>query len=181
MNHQPFELWLLDDSPLTREEQLSLREHLAKCTDCRRLQGAWSKAEKTLKVTHPVHPAAGFANRWKASLPERIRQKNARQLRNWAIGLSLAALVNLSMLAAFTLISGSATGWFVHMVGTYTLILDFARHAGVVLAGLKAITPHYVWIIATGIAASWIFVTCFAWFLTLLHINKKGVRNENFN
>ncbi len=181
MNHQPFELWLLDDGQLSREQQHSLREHLAACAECRRLQDAWHQTEKQLKASVPARPAEGFAARWKANLPARIQQKHARQLRLWVIGLSLAAIINLAMLTAFTLISGSAIGWFVHLVRSITLLIDFVKHAGVILSGLKAVTPHYVWVIAGVIAAGWIVVTSFAWLLTLLHINKKGVRNENFN
>ena len=181
MNHLPFELWLVDDSPLTLEEQRSLRDHLAICADCRRLENAWTRAEKKLVSARPALPPADFAARWRANLPERIQQKQKRQLKNWAIGLSLAALVNLSLLAAFTLTSGSVTSWFVHLMRTYTIFIEFIKHAGVVCSGLMAVTPRYIWIITGVIAAGWVFTTSFAWCMTLLHIHKKGVRNETYN
>ena len=34
MNHQPFENWLLDEEPLTAQQQRDLQNHLRDCTIC---------------------------------------------------------------------------------------------------------------------------------------------------
>lgn len=182
MNHQPFELWLVEDKDqLTCEELRSLQAHLDACADCRRMEKAWSRAERKLAAAATVPSPAGFLERWKSSLPERIQQKQKHQLRSWAIGLSLAALINIGMLAALTLSTGSITGWFIHLMRTVSIMMEFIKHAGVVINGLLAVTPRYIWILSGVIAAGWVFVTSFAWFLTLLHINKKGVQYEIFH
>lgn len=182
MNHQPFELWLVEDKDqLTSEELRLLQTHLDECADCRRMERAWSRAERKLASAGTISPPAGFLERWKSNLPDRIQQKQKHQLKNWAIGLSLAALVNLGMLTALTLSTGSITGWFIHLMRTFNIVLEFIEHAGVVINGLLAVTPRYIWILSGIITAGWVFVTSFAWLVTLLHINKKGVRNEIYN
>ena len=56
MNHQPFENWLLDEEPLTSQQQRDLQNHLRGCTSCSGI----ADSNLALHTTHMAVPAAGL-------------------------------------------------------------------------------------------------------------------------
>ncbi len=76
MNHRPFEDWLLDDQPLTPEQQRELQSHLRTCASC----AAIAESNLALHSTRMVSPAAGFAERFQLRLVQRRREQRWRQI-----------------------------------------------------------------------------------------------------
>ena len=66
MNHRPFEDWLLEDQPLTSDQERDLQAHLRTCTSC----SAIAESNFALHSTHMVRPAEGFAARFQLRLIE---------------------------------------------------------------------------------------------------------------
>ncbi len=59
MNHKPFKNWILDDTPLTKEEKILLINHLQICPQCRQLDSAWKASEQNIK--NAIRQAIQFA------------------------------------------------------------------------------------------------------------------------
>jgi hypothetical protein len=89
MYHRPFEDWLLDEGPLTTEQDAALQEHLRSCASCLQLSQAWKKVEVDLHRAPILAPQAGFADRWQARLEVEQRKLHLRQVLA-ALGFSLA-------------------------------------------------------------------------------------------
>ncbi len=79
MNHQPFETWLLNDEPLTPEEQRSLQQHLTTCEHCRTLSGAWSEVEHLMRSAPVPQPPSGFVGRFQIRLHAYQARRTRRQ------------------------------------------------------------------------------------------------------
>lgn len=99
-NHQPFEDWLLSDSPLSEQENLQLKEHLDRCETCRLLSAAWRSVEQQFSLAVQMSPAVGFAERWQgvlaADLGKKFRQQTVITLAIFGIGtLMLFGLLSL--------------------------------------------------------------------------------------
>ncbi len=91
MNHQPFEDWLLEDQPLTLEQQRELQAHLRSCPACT----AIAESNLALHSVHMISPAAGFARRFQTRLAHRREQQRWRQI----IGTVILVLGGLALLA----------------------------------------------------------------------------------
>ena len=90
MNHQPFEAWLLEDKPITREQKRELDLHMRTCTYC----AALVETGKALRSVKMVSPAAGFSARFQTRLA--ARKLAERRRRFW--GAVLFTLGGLAML-----------------------------------------------------------------------------------
>jgi hypothetical protein len=72
MNHRPFEDWLLEDRPLSGQEQRELQLHLRTCRSC----AAIAESNLALHSTHWASPPPGFADRFNRRLASwRARQR----------------------------------------------------------------------------------------------------------
>lgn len=100
MSHRPFEDWLLDDPPLTADEQRLLRAHLGACTECRALAAAWQEVEGRLHRADVVAPAPGFADRWLAR--QEVERARARRRQAWS---TLAAISSAGLPLGWVLVS----------------------------------------------------------------------------
>lgn len=148
MNHSPFETWLLNDLPMTLEQQRELDVHLRDCAHC----AALAETGRLLKNVKLAAPAPGFTTRFQARLAE--RKVAERKRRVW--GALLFAFGGLSMLlwlvgpyaAAFISAPSSwfaaIVGWLVFIGSTLFALLD----AGVVLLEVVAnFLPPFVWMV----------------------------------
>lgn len=90
MEHQPFESWLLDDLPLTQEQQRNLRQHTLLCPKCAALE----RANFDLRAASMAAPAQGFAQRFATRLAAQRRIDRRRA----AIGAVLLALAAAAVL-----------------------------------------------------------------------------------
>ena len=76
MNHRPFEDWLLDDEPLTIQQQRDLEAHVRSCSTC----AAIAESNLALHAARLVAPADGFADRFWVRLEKRRREQRWRQV-----------------------------------------------------------------------------------------------------
>ncbi len=76
MNHRPFEDWLLDDQPLTPQQERDLQAHMRGCTSC----AAIAESNLALHAVRPMSPAAGFTERFQVRLAKRRRELQTRQV-----------------------------------------------------------------------------------------------------
>lgn len=148
MNHLPFETWLLNDLPVTLEQQRELDLHLRDCAHCTAL----AETGRLLKNVKMTSPAPGFTARFQARLAE--RKVAERRRRVW--GAFLFGLGGLSLLLwlvgpyAASFISAPSSwvsaiiGWLVFIGSTLFALLD----AGVVLLEVVAnFLPPFVWMV----------------------------------
>ena len=64
---------------LSDERQAEIREHLARCSQCRRRLGALEKADAALVSLPPVHPAAGVVLAARRAVAE-VTRPSAREI-----------------------------------------------------------------------------------------------------
>lgn len=87
MNHQPFEDWLLAESPLTPAEKRSLEAHLRECRTC----AALVEVNVALRSVRPISPPKGFVERFRQRLAARQQAQRKRLL--WGfLWLSMSVL-----------------------------------------------------------------------------------------
>jgi len=67
MKHQPFEEWLLNNTPMTPEQKRELDQHVRSCAYC----AALVETGMVLRSAKMVSPAEGFTTRFQARLAER--------------------------------------------------------------------------------------------------------------
>jgi hypothetical protein len=161
MNHQPFENWLLDEEPLTSQQQRELQSHLRACTTCSGIAGS----NLALHSTHMTTPAPGFTARF---LP-RLAAFRRQQLRRQAIGTIILVLVGVGLLYALAGPAmleaarspaawfGEVTSYAIQMLAIASVI---AQVGGILLRHAPSILPPSTWpamVLAGGVlTAFWI-------------------------
>ena len=148
MNHLPFEDWLLNDTPVTREQQRELDLHLRNCEYC----SALLETGKLLKTTQMAAPAAGFTTRFQIRLAERKVAERKRKL--WgALLFALGGLALLMWIVGPYLMSFFASpatwisaivGWLVYLGTTLFALFDAGL---VILSVVPNFLPPFVWMI----------------------------------
>ncbi len=76
MDHQHFEEYLLNDTPIPREEQSAFDAHLKVCSSC----AALAEVNRSLKHVVMAAPAAGFATRFQVRLAAQRKVQKRRHL-----------------------------------------------------------------------------------------------------
>lgn len=148
MNHQPFEEWLLNDTPLTGEQKRQLDSHVRNCTYC----AALARTEKVLRAARLASPAPGFMTRFQTRLIER---KAADRRRRWigsilfvTAGLTLLAVIGMPYLASF---AASPAEWITTLVqwGVFLFTtLQATTQAGmVILDVIGDFLPPFAWMV----------------------------------
>jgi hypothetical protein len=160
MKHQPFEEWLLNDTPITPEQKRELDLHLRSCAYC-------SALVETGRVLHAVKmasPDPGFTTRFQARLAE---QKLAdRRRRFWgAILFTIGGLALLLWLVGPSLISflASPASWIASLVGwgvfLITTLQAVAQAGSVLLRIIPGFLSPFAWMILfsafAGISLLW--------------------------
>lgn len=163
MNHQPFENWLLDEAPLTPQQQRDLQNHLRGCAICSGI----ADANLALQTTRLATPMPGFSDRLRPRLAAWRHEQQRRQaigtilLVSIGVGL-LYALAGPAMLEAVRSPAawlGEVTAYTVEML---TLLSIIARLSGILLRSLPSVLPSTTWpstVMAGGLLAGiWIIV-----------------------
>ena len=161
MNHQPFEEWLLNETPMTPEQKRELDLHVRSCAYC-------SALLETGMVLHSVKmaaPAEGFTARFQTRLAERKLADHRRRV--WGTILFLIGgfsfLLWLAGPSIVTFLSSPET-WIVSLVewGIFLITtLQALSHAGsVMLRVLPDFVPPFAWMIVisafAGISLLWL-------------------------
>lgn len=84
MEHQPFETWLLEDTPLPPKDLRKLRQHTSECASC----AALKSANAILRQPVSAAPAPGFTGRF----AERLAAQRQREKRYFRLGMLTLAL-----------------------------------------------------------------------------------------
>lgn len=160
MKHQPFEEWLLNETPLSHAQKRELDLHVRSCAYC----SALLETEKVLHSVKLVAPAEGFTARFQARLAE--RRLADRRRRVWgSILFLLGGLLFLLWLAApslFTFIA-SPQVWIAGLVewGIFiiTTVQAMTQAGSVLLRVIPDFVPPFVWLILlsafAGISLIW--------------------------
>ena len=148
MNHLPFENWLLNDTPVTPEQQHELELHLRDCSYCMAL----AETGRMLKTAKMISPAGGFTARFQARLAERKIVERRRRL--WGSGLfttgGLALLIWILAPYAISFFASPATwisgmvGWLVFLGTTLLALVDASR---VILSVIPNFLPPFAWMV----------------------------------
>lgn len=160
MNHQPFEDWLLNDTPMTQEQKRELDMHVRTCAYC----GALVDTGIALKSVRKASPQPGFAARFETRLAARKLAERRRRLWGSVVftagGLALLTWLVSPYLATFlaapaTWIS-ALVEWVVFII---TTIQALAQAGSVLLQVAPAFLSPFIWMILVsafaGISLLW--------------------------
>lgn len=173
MSHQPFETWLLDENPLSPEQENALEHHLEGCAQCRRIQTGWQAAQVSLNKPPLATPAPGFSQRFYASLAER-RAHKAHQLQiRWLVMTLTLGLVFTALLLGILVFSlASPADLLVRITQILTGLIGWWNQAQlVIIAALHQPAFLAIWILLS----SGICLVVFGWLFTLWRISSQGV------
>ncbi|MFH1185704.1 MAG: hypothetical protein V1755_11815 [Chloroflexota bacterium] len=146
MNHQPFENWLLDDEPLTIQQERELQMHLRGCTACAGI----ADSNLALHSRRLVTPPPGFTDRFRPRLADWRRE----QLRRQALGTIVLVVAGLALLYALAWPAildamRSPAAWLglitAYLVGMFTFLSVFAQVGSILLRNLPDIVPPAAW------------------------------------
>jgi hypothetical protein len=160
MKHQPFEEWLLNETPLTPEQKRELDLHVRSCAYC----SALMETGVVLRSVKMVAPADGFAARFQARLAE--RRLADRRRRVWgAILFLLGGLSVLAWLAGPSILRflsspevwiATLVEWGIFLVTTFQAM---SQAGEVFLNILPGFVPPFAWMILAsafaGISLIW--------------------------
>jgi predicted anti-sigma-YlaC factor YlaD len=153
MNHQPFEMWLLDGATLDKAQHDQLQEHLKACKTCRRLACNLPRVEQKLAATPLAAPRPGFAARFQASLPARQLARQRRQI--WSmifsglsVGVAIAiyqVLPDLARLSPGLIVSSLVN----NILTAISSLLHLGQVSNYVLMRVPPSVPLAVWVSLT--------------------------------
>ena len=171
MNHFPFEEWLLNDIPVTPEQQRDLDAHLRTCAYCSTLV----ETARMLSASKMAVPASGFTTRFQTRLAEHKAVERRRKLLGmmlftfgglvllmWAVGPSLASFI-ASPAAWISVV----VGWLVFIGTTLFALID----AGAVILNIipKFLSP-FVWLVMLSTVAG----VGLLWSVSIWRLTQRG-------
>ncbi len=177
MEHQPFETWILEDTPLSAAQERELHSHLAGCAACQELRSGWQSARATLRSAAPADPQPGFARRFQSGLAER-KARQQLQVRRTVLGLSAGALLVGALIVAAFLLRTSPAGILAGLLGTaLALLTTITTLQGILRTWLNVLPPSLllaVWIpLSTGFA-----ILIAGWVFSLWRVSTQGATNS---
>lgn len=81
MKHKPYENWIVEETALSRNKAILLKNHLKKCPRCQQLQTAWRASEKQLRIAKIYAPKPGFTRRWQNYMIYRRNHERSKLVR----------------------------------------------------------------------------------------------------
>lgn len=178
MDHQPFEIMIIENTPRSEEQERLLQEHLRGCANCSKLSASWTAVHAQMQAARQVSPQPGFTNRWNADLAERRIYQQKLQTRRTLLGFGSAAVVLFFVLLGYLTWNAEPVDWLVTLmnVGLRTLS-DLQHFQQAALTWFNAVPlsiPLTLWIlISTGVV---ILVT--GWLFTLWRIAMQGATTK---
>lgn len=175
MNHQPFELWLLEPDDLEPEQRQELEDHLKNCSVCRQTQSGINRLNAMITQIEPATPAPGFTARFQASLEMRRKKQHQKQVRRALLVLgSMLMLISLVIFGSLLL-----TGSFVKTLG---LLIGTIANIPLQIEGFRYIfyfwttnLPDSIQVLLSFTISSWVFLLLIPWILTFVRFNQQGV------
>jgi hypothetical protein len=167
MSHRPFNMWLLSGATLDKTQNKQLQEHLNTCKPCSKLACSLTQVEFELNTSPLVQPRAGFAGRFKASLPARMVARQRRQIWSLVIsGLSVGTVLTVYQILPD--LSGLSIGAILSSLINNSLsfiatLLHIRQISSYILMGIPPAIPLAVWISLTTV----FFILSLIWILAL--------------
>ena len=161
MKHQPFEEWLLNDTPMTPEQKRELDLHARSCAYC----SALMETGVVLRSVKVVAPADGFTARFQTRLAERKLADYRRRIWGAVLFLigGLSFLLWLAGPAMFVFLSSpeawiaSLVEWGIFLITTFQAM---SQAGEVILNVLPGFVPPFAWMIIVsafaGISLLWL-------------------------
>ena len=148
MNHLPFETWLLNEQPLSPDQQRDLNLHLRECEHCTAL----AEVNLALRSVKMAAPVAGFTARFQ----KRLEAQRALERRNRLAGVSVLTFgaLGLTLWLAGPLLAsfiGSPAEWIAALGAFLWALLSMAQAIGdigsILLRVLPGFIPPFVWLV----------------------------------
>ncbi len=141
MNHRPFEDWLLDDQPLTPQQERELQAHVRSCNSC----AAIAESNLALHAARMTEPKTGFTERFQLRLEKRRREQRWRQV----IGTIVLVIGGLSLVfwlaGPFLLeVFRSPAAWITAGIGYLLFILTSLQVVAEATAILLRVLPGFI-------------------------------------
>jgi hypothetical protein len=160
MNHQPFEIWLLEEQSLTPEQKRDLHAHLMTCKYCTAL----AETGVALHTKKMASPAAGFTARFEKRLAiQRVVERRRRIL--GVISLILGGLGLLVLLGGSTMLTvlNSPAAWITLGIGYLLFIVTslqvLSEVSMVLFRVIPGLIPPFMWMVIVssfaGLALLW--------------------------
>ncbi len=133
MDHQHFEEYLLNDTPIPREEKAAFDAHLKVCVSC----AALAEVNRSLNHVVMAAPAAGFATRFQARLEAQRKVQKRRHLFGLFIllfsGIAVGVWYALPFIPTFFLSPADLlTAWAQTLSSTISLIETLVNATNVI-------------------------------------------------
>jgi len=148
MSHQPFEDWLLNETPITPEQKRELDAHVLSCEYC----AALLETGVVLRSVKMVAPAEGFTARFQTRLAEQKLAEKRRRV--W--GSILFLVFGLGLLGAYigppvASVLSSPESWVATLVSwgifLITTLQAMTQAGEVMLQILPGFMPPFAWMI----------------------------------
>lgn len=102
--HEMVEKWILDETALSPEESLQMKEHLAECHRCYCLYQNLKGSLTCIKQAPEKKPAPGFSVRWQQQMILRTKEKEKTDLIHRILKVSaLISVLSISSCLVFFL------------------------------------------------------------------------------
>lgn len=183
MNHQPYEDWILAGSAIDSEQRATLQQHLATCSHCHQLQKRWQAASRQILAEGLAIPAAGFTQRWQASLPVRTTRQQtllARRFLSIIIGLALLTLLTWGIIWFVNATPADIVSPLIKIgVNSFVFYQNFKQF---ILPTLFSIPPAFYFVglsMASTVVLAWMAVWIIAiWYFAFRQHNFKETAQE---
>jgi hypothetical protein len=169
MDHRPFEDWLLDNQPLTTDQERQLNTHLRTCSSC----AALAEVNLALKSVKVAAPAAGFTDRFQVRLAAR---KQALRRRNfWGFLLLTVSVLGLLGWVSWPVLKdliqspvNLLASWISSLVSFWASLQAIFRTGMVLFKVVPGFVPAYIWAVILFAAGGWSMV----WVVSLMKFTK---------
>ena len=164
MDHQHFENYLLNDTPIPRDEKAAFDAHLKVCAKCASL----ARVNRSLNHVVMAAPAAGFATRFQARLVAQRKAERKRHLFGLFIllfsGVAIGGwyalpLIPTALLSPTTLL----TSWAQTLVSVISLIQSVVGAANVI----GRVAANFIPPESAGLALSAFSLLTFGWMISI--------------
>jgi hypothetical protein len=117
MNHKPFKNWILDETQLSNQEKILLKNHLQICPECRQLRSAWQISKQEMTNACQLAPQPGFTQRWQTRLQYRMQYEKSKRTRR---NLFMLVAIMVAASAIYMLQNNLFTAWIVSALSLTT-------------------------------------------------------------
>lgn len=178
MEHQPFENWILSETPLTSSQEVDLDSHLAICSHCREIKEGILSVEDLFRSATFESPSPGFAQRFKEMAIQ--REEDARRMQSYFfLGWTLIAtvIVSLGYIGTLMLTSSPASVISDIMSSAVTAAYQFDKMIHLLKAWMQVIPLPITLAIVAGSAGLVVLLTS-GWVISVWKVSTQGVKTN---